>query len=87
MPLALRTRSSVAAAYGVSDFKQGICRVTNAYPVLNDNKHFNNWNRSVISQARAHDVSDVFDSGCTPETAEEKKLFKAKQEFVHSMFN
>jgi hypothetical protein len=40
------------------------------------------WNRSVISQARAHDVSDVFDTGYTPETEEEKQLFKAKQEFV-----
>jgi len=83
----LRTRSSIAAAYGVSDFKRGIRRDTNAYPVLNDNKYFNNWNRSVISQARAHDVSDVFDTGYTPETEEEKQLFKAKQEFVYSMFN
>jgi len=82
IPLALRTRSSIAAAYGVSDFKRGIRRDTNAYPVLNDAKHFNNWNRSVISQARAHDVSDVFDTGYTPETEEEKQLFKAKQEFA-----
>jgi len=87
IPLALRTRSSIAAAYGVSDFKRGICRNTNAYPVLTDDKHFNNWNRSVISQARAHNVSDVFDTGYTPETEEEKQLFKAKQEFVYSMFN
>jgi len=42
IPLALRTRSSIAGAYGVSDFKQGIRRDTNAYPVLNGNKHFNN---------------------------------------------
>jgi hypothetical protein len=84
----LRTRSSIAAAYGVSDFKRGIRRDTNAYAVLNDGKHFNNWNRSVISQASAHDdVSDVFDTGYTPETEEEKQLFKAKQEFVYSMFN
>jgi len=62
IPLALRIRSSIAAAYGVSDFKQSIRRDTNAYPVLNENKHFNNWNCSVISQARAHDISDVFDT-------------------------
>jgi len=75
------------AAYGVSDFKRGIRRDTNAYPVLNDDKHFSSWNRSVISQARAHDVSNVFDTGYTLETEEEKKLFKAKQEFGYSMFN
>jgi len=83
----LRTRSSIAAAYGVSDFKRGIRCDTNAYSVLNDDKHFNNWNRSVISKARAHNISDVFDTGYTPETEEEKQLFKAKQEFVYSMFN
>jgi hypothetical protein len=83
----LRTRSSIAAAYGVSDFKRGIRRDTNAYPVLNDAKHFNNWNRSVISQARAHDVSDVFDTSYTPETEDEMQLFKAKQESIYSMFN
>jgi len=54
---------------------------------LNDDKHFNNWNNSVISQAHAHNVSDVFDTGYTPETEEEKQMFKAKQEFVYSMFN
>jgi hypothetical protein len=78
---------SLLAAYGVSNFKQGFCRDINAYPVLNDNKHFNNCHHSVISQARAHNVSDVFDSDYTPKTEEEKQLFKAKQEFVSSMFN
>lgn len=66
---------------------RGICRDTNAYPVLNDDKHFKNWNHSVISQSRAHDVSDVFDTQYTPATEEEKQLYKAKQEFVYSVFN
>ena len=49
------------ATYTAHDFKKSIRRDTNAYPVLQDDKHWNNWNRSVILQARAHDVSDVFD--------------------------
>jgi len=87
IPLALRSCSSIAGAYGDSDFKQGICRDTNAYPVLKGNKYFNNRNCSVISQARAHDVTYIFDTGYTPKTEEEKQLLKAKQEFVYSMFN
>jgi len=65
--------------YGLNDFRKGICRNSSVYPVFNDYKHFNNWNRSVLSQARAHDVSDVFNSTFVPSTAWSILLFKAKQ--------
>jgi hypothetical protein len=35
----------------------------------------------------SHDVSDVFNSTFVPSTAESTLLFKAKQEFVYSVFN
>jgi hypothetical protein len=73
--------------YGLNDFLKGIRRDSSVYPVFKDDKHFNNWNRSVLSQARAHDVSDVFNSRFVPSTAESILLFKAKQEFVYSIFN
>jgi hypothetical protein len=73
--------------YGLNDFRKGIRRDSSVYPVFKDDKHFNNWNRSVLSQARAHDVSDVFNSRFVPSTAESILLFKAKQEFVYSVFN
>lgn len=69
------------------NFKKSIRRDSNVYPVLKDDKHYNNWNRSVISQARAHDVIDVFDSDYTPKTIDAILLFKEKQSFVYSMFN
>jgi len=75
------------ATYTAHDFKKSIRRDTNAYPVLKDDKHWNNWNRSVISQARAHDVSDVFDRTYVPSTIDGATLFKEKQSFVYSMFN
>jgi len=37
------------ATYTAHDFKKSIRRDTNAYPVLKDDKHWNNWNPSVIS--------------------------------------
>jgi hypothetical protein len=75
------------ATYTAHDFKKSIRSDTNAYPVLKDDKHWNNWNRSVISQARAHDVSDVFDRTYVPSTIDGATLFKEKQSFVYSMFN
>jgi hypothetical protein len=75
------------ATYTAHDFKKSIRRDTNAYPVLKDDKHWNNWNRSVISQARAHDVSDVFDRTYVPSTIDGATLFKEKQSFVYLMFN
>jgi len=63
--------------YGLNDFRKGICCNSSVYPVFKDDKHFNNWNCSVLSQARAHDLSDVFNSTFVPSTAESILLFKA----------
>jgi len=71
------------ATYTAHDFKKSICRDTNAYPVLKDDKHWNNWNRSVF----LHDVSDVFDRTYVPSTIDGATLFKEKLGFVYSMFN
>jgi len=73
--------------YGLNDFRKGIRRNSSVYPVFKDNKHFSNWNRYVLSQARAHDVSDVFNSRFVSSTAKSILLFKAKEEFVYSVFN
>jgi hypothetical protein len=71
--------------YGLNDFRKGIRRNSSVYPVFKDNKHLSNWNCSVLSQAP--DVSDVFNSRFVPSTAESILLFKAKEEFVYSVFN
>jgi hypothetical protein len=82
-PVARGAAGTGTYTYGLNDFRKGIRRDSSVYPTLKDDKHFNNWNRSVLSQARAHDVSDVFDSTFVPSTSESVLLFKAKQEFVY----
>ena len=40
----------------VAEFKKGTKRGAALYPTLNDNRHWNNWNRSVLAQAHSHDL-------------------------------
>ena len=68
-------------------FKKGIKRDASVYPTLKEQSHFNNWNRSVIAQARAHDISEVFDLNYSPTTAEDIELFTQKQSFAYSVLN
>ena len=71
----------------VADFKKGIKRDSSLYPTLKDQKHWNNWNRSVIAQAHAHDISEVFDTNYIPSNEVEANLFQQKQIFAYSVLN
>jgi hypothetical protein len=57
------------------------------YPVLKDNKHWNNWNCSVLAQAQAHDLKEIFDTTYQLSNKEEKKLFREKQKFAYALLN
>ena len=78
------TTSTTKTTDPVTEFKKGIKRDSSLYPTLKDQKHWNNWNRSVITQARAHDISEVFDTSYTPIPGEEA-LFEQKQIFAYSV--
>jgi hypothetical protein len=71
----------------VVEFKKGIKRDGSLYPLLKDWKHWNSWNRSVIAQARSHDISDVFNVDYIPTTPDEQALFEQKQSFAYSVLN
>ena len=68
-------------------FKKGIKRDASVYPTLKEQSHFNNWHRSVIAQARAHDISEVFNLTYSPTTADDIELFNQKQSFAYSVLN
>jgi hypothetical protein len=73
----------------VSEFNRGIRRDASTYPTLKDQRHWNGWNRAVISQARAHDVSEVFDPTFVPDVNDPvaQELFQQKQNFVYAVLN
>ena len=71
----------------VAEFKKGIKRDASLYPVLKDNRHWNNWQRAVLAQAHAHDIQEVFDVNYVPKNEEERNLFDEKNKFAYAMLN
>jgi len=62
----------------VLDFKRGIKRDVAQYPVLKDDKYFDQFKMAMIAQARAHDIEDIFDPAYKPKTPDEQALFDEK---------
>jgi hypothetical protein len=71
----------------VAEFKKGTKRDAALYPTLKDNRHWNNWNRSVLAQAYAHDLKEFFDPSYKPDGEDEKELLKKKQCFTYAVLN
>ena len=73
----------------VTEFKKSIKRDPASYPTLQDQKHWNSWNRTMIAQARTHDVSEVFDRNYVPLATNAKavELFQQKQGFIYIILN
>jgi hypothetical protein len=70
--------SSTHARDAVADFKRGIKRDPSQFPILEDDKQWDGWNRSHNAQARAQGVEDVMNSTYKPTTTEDKVLFAVK---------
>ena len=68
-------------------FKHSIKRDTTVYPTLREDQQWDTWNRSTLTLARTHDVSEVFDDKYEPTNDYSKELFKQKQAFVYSDVN
>jgi hypothetical protein len=57
------------------------------YDILKDERYYDNWQRSFIAQARAHDIEQVLDPLYTPENDRELKLFRRKQQFAYTVLD
>ena len=56
------------------------------FPALKDDLYWDTWNSTVIAQAHAQDVAEVFDTGYVPQTPDDIALFRLKQDFVYGAF-
>ncbi len=74
-------------AQSLDNFKRGVKRDAALYPTLRDDSHWDNWNRSLHAQARAHDVTEVLDKSYVPNNSIAKELFDQKQSFMYSVLN
>ena len=75
-----------SAAEKLAEFKKGNKRDAALYSILKDHRHWNNWNCSVLAQARAHDLKEVFDLE-NELKEEDKELFEEKQNFAYAVLN
>jgi hypothetical protein len=71
----------------VTDFKRGIKRDVNLFPRLKTDKGWDSWKRTVVTQARMQDVSEVLDPTYVPSTPTMRLLFDEKQKFMYAVFD
>jgi hypothetical protein len=81
---------NLSSAHGrdpVTDFKRGIKRDVNLFPKLKTNKGWDSWKRTIVTQARMKDVSEVLDPTYVPVTPTMKLIFDEKQKIMYAVFN
>ena len=71
----------------VADFMKGVKRDATAYPKLQDDTEWDNWNRSIVSTAHTQGLEDIIDETFVPASNVDKALFKKKQEFMYNVFD
>ena len=68
------------------DFIRGIKLDPTYYPILKQDKGFDQFNRSLVATARSHGMLSVLDPAYEPQTAEEFDLFECHQAFLYRVF-
>jgi hypothetical protein len=66
------------------DFKRGVKRDKTHYPVLKDDKYWDNFYRSFVVTAVSHNVEKVLDPTYVPTEPSDKALFEEQKKFVYS---
>ena len=79
------TSSTIALNSPAADFKKSIKRDVSHYPVLKEIKFFDKFEMELMTQARAHDIADVFNPKFKPGTHQEIDLFHEKEKFAMSV--
>ena len=68
-------------------WKRGIRRDPSAYPVLTDEKQWDNWARTVEAEANLQHVHDVLDPTYRPTTRADIAIFKEQNIYMYAIFN
>jgi hypothetical protein len=86
-PSSKATGSPAKTVDPIADFKKGIKRDASQFAKLKDDSQWDNWNRDIITTARAQNVEDVLDSKFRATTNADKELFKEHQKFMYDVFS
>jgi hypothetical protein len=68
----------------VADFKRGVKRDKTHYPVLKDDRYWDNFYRIFVVTAVSHNVDNVLDPAYSPTSTDEILLFREQKKFVYS---
>ncbi|EEC42547.1 predicted protein [Phaeodactylum tricornutum CCAP 1055/1] len=68
----------------IDEIKQGVKRDKTHYPILKDDRYWDNFYRSFVVTAVSHNVEKVLDPSYAPTDASEKSLFEEQKKFVYS---
>ncbi|EEC42564.1 predicted protein [Phaeodactylum tricornutum CCAP 1055/1] len=68
----------------VADFKRGVKRDKTHYPVLKDDRYWDNFYRTFVVTAVSHNVDNVLDPAYSPTNTDEILLFREQKKFVYS---
>ena len=86
IPDAVALRSSKKTDLA-TDFRKTVKRDKTQYLPLKDDQHWDSWNRSFIATAKVHGLHNIIDHNYAPQTADDRALFSAQQEFMFSVLN
>jgi hypothetical protein len=76
--------TSTKARSAVDEFKRGVKRDKTHYPILKDDRYWDNFYRSFVVTAVSHNVEKVLDPSYAPTDPSEKSLFEEQKKFVYS---
>jgi hypothetical protein len=71
----------------VQDFRKGIKRDQTLFPILKDEKDWDDWQRKTRAQATAQCVEVVLDPTYKPLSQDERALFAEQQKYMVAVFN
>ena len=88
-PVATAPAPAPPTIHGVSHvtaFRRGIKRDQSLFPILKDDKDWDDWQRRTRTQATAQCVERVLDSTYQPLSFDDKELFEEQQKYMMAVF-
>jgi hypothetical protein len=67
-------------------FKKSIRRDPSQFKPFNDKQSWATWHLQFVATARAQDLQDLLDPNHVPTTSDDIGVFKAKKEYLYSVF-
>ena len=85
-PRSMATSEASESYITLTNFKKGIKRDANAYPIFKNERYYNTFIRHFKATSKAQGLSTLMDPNFTPRSDEyEQQLFQEQQDFLYSV--